>query len=105
MQTWLTNHGLPLGVAVLVGGFVALVGIIRTPPQPAIEVRAREPIATPTVVVYVHVDGAGGGWWTAPEAILDTTALTLRMQTTDGQKFKLSDYRGKLVLLDFWGHW
>ena len=23
----------------------------------------------------------------------------------DGQKFKLSDYRGKVVLLDFWGFW
>lgn len=23
----------------------------------------------------------------------------------DGQRFKLSDYRGKVVLLDFWGHW
>jgi hypothetical protein len=23
----------------------------------------------------------------------------------DGQRFKLSDYRGKAVLLDFWGHW
>ena len=23
----------------------------------------------------------------------------------DGQKFKLSDYRGKVVLLDFWGDW
>jgi len=23
----------------------------------------------------------------------------------DGMKFKLSDYRGKVVLLDFWGHW
>jgi hypothetical protein len=23
----------------------------------------------------------------------------------DGVKFKLSDYRGKVVLLDFWGHW
>lgn len=23
----------------------------------------------------------------------------------DGQKFKLSDYRGKVVLLDFWGNW
>ncbi|MBL8821425.1 MAG: redoxin domain-containing protein [Planctomycetia bacterium] len=24
---------------------------------------------------------------------------------TDGNKFKLSDYRGKVVMLDFWGHW
>ena len=26
-------------------------------------------------------------------------------EDTDGNKFKLSDYRGKVVLLDFWGHW
>jgi hypothetical protein len=24
---------------------------------------------------------------------------------TDGKEFKLSEYRGKVVLLDFWGHW
>jgi peroxiredoxin len=23
----------------------------------------------------------------------------------DGRRFKLSDYRGKVVLLDFWGNW
>ncbi len=26
-------------------------------------------------------------------------------QDVDGQKFKLSDYRGKVVLIDFWGDW
>jgi hypothetical protein len=26
-------------------------------------------------------------------------------QDADGKKFKLSDYRGKVVLLDFWGNW
>ena len=23
----------------------------------------------------------------------------------DGKKFKLTDYRGKVIVLDFWGHW
>ena len=23
----------------------------------------------------------------------------------DGMKFKLSDYRGKVVMLSYWGHW
>ena len=26
-------------------------------------------------------------------------------EDVDGQKFKLSDYRGKVVLLAFWGTW
>jgi peroxiredoxin len=26
-------------------------------------------------------------------------------QDLDGVSFQLSDYRGKVVVLDFWGHW
>jgi hypothetical protein len=26
-------------------------------------------------------------------------------RTIDGSTFKLSDYRGKVVMLDFWGDW
>jgi len=33
------------------------------------------------------------------------TAPDIAGEDVDGVKFKLSDYRGKVVLLDFWGHW
>lgn len=31
--------------------------------------------------------------------------MDFEAETVDGQSFKLSDYRGKVVLLDFWGFW
>lgn len=33
------------------------------------------------------------------------TAPEIEGEDIDGQEFKLSDYRGKVVLLDFWGDW
>jgi hypothetical protein len=33
------------------------------------------------------------------------TAPEIEAEDIDGTKFKLSDYRGKVILLDFWGHW
>ena len=32
-------------------------------------------------------------------------AMEIEGEDIDGQTFKLSDYRGKVVVLDFWGHW
>ena len=32
-------------------------------------------------------------------------APEIKAPDLDGKEFKLSDYRGKVVLLDFWGHW
>lgn len=32
-------------------------------------------------------------------------APEIACEDIDGKKFKLSDYRGKVVLLDFWGNW
>jgi hypothetical protein len=32
-------------------------------------------------------------------------AMEIAAEDVDGKNFKLSDYRGKVILLDFWGHW
>ncbi len=32
-------------------------------------------------------------------------APEIRGVDLDGKRFKLSDYRGKVVVLDFWGNW
>lgn len=32
-------------------------------------------------------------------------APDIEAEDIDGEQFKLSDYRGKVVMLDFWGHW
>jgi hypothetical protein len=41
-----------------------------------------------------ELDGAGGGWWTAPSSVLDATALTLKVRATDGERYKLMMMRG-----------
>lgn len=33
------------------------------------------------------------------------SAMEIEADDLDGKKFKLSDYRGKVVVLDFWGNW
>jgi hypothetical protein len=40
-----------------------------------------------------------------PNLQVGKTAPDIEGEDIDGKKFKLSDYRGKVVLLDFWGHW
>jgi hypothetical protein len=54
---------------------------------------------TPDAVASADLDGAGGGWWTAPAAVLDAAALTLRLETTGGEKFKLSMMKGGTGML------
>jgi len=39
-----------------------------------------------------------------PTAV-DKPAPEIEGEDLDGKKFKLSDYKGKVVLLDFWGNW
>lgn len=114
MQAWLTNHGAPLlaGIGVLL---VVTVGgvLLNRPSSPPIEVRAREPLPTPTVMVYVHVDGAvaapgvyalpaGGRIFEAIEVAggtleeADTRELNLAARIADGQKLVIP-YRAEAL--------
>jgi cytochrome oxidase Cu insertion factor (SCO1/SenC/PrrC family) len=34
-----------------------------------------------------------------------SVAPTIEGEDVDGARFQLSDYRGKVVVLDFWGDW
>ena len=49
---------------------------------------------TREAVADAELDGAGGGWWTAPSSVLDATALTLKIKGTDGERYKLMMMRG-----------
>ena len=48
----------------------------------------------PERLAEASAEGAGGGWITINAAIMDGAAVTLRLRTTDGEKFKLMMMRG-----------
>jgi hypothetical protein len=48
----------------------------------------------PDEVAAASAGGAGHGWWTATESILDSAALTLRLETTSGERRQLTMMRG-----------
>lgn len=58
--------------------------------QPKGEVRS----ITPEQLAAADVDGAGRGWWTAPAAILDASAIMLTIRTRAGDKIKLQMMQG-----------
>jgi cytochrome oxidase Cu insertion factor (SCO1/SenC/PrrC family) len=39
------------------------------------------------------------------ELAIGKVAPEIEGEDADGVPFKLADYRGKVVVLDFWGHW
>ena len=55
--------------------------------------------------------GCNCGPWLAKKTVpcakvvLGQLAPEIEGEDIEGAKFKLSDYRGKVVMLDFWGNW
>ncbi len=58
------------------------------------EAKGEPVVVTRDTIETVKLDGAGDGWWTAPMAVLDATALTLELRTRDGHKLKLMMMKG-----------
>jgi len=56
--------------------------------------------ATPVQPAQPSQPAAPAAMLVAGKAAPDITA-----KDTDGEVFNLSDYRGKVVMLDFWGNW
>jgi hypothetical protein len=50
-------------------------------------------------------DSAKGELFEMHNLAIGKVAPDIEGQDVDGKKFKLSDYRGKVVVLDFWGDW
>jgi hypothetical protein len=48
---------------------------------------------------------AEGELFEARHLAVGKPAPEIEGEDIDGVKFKLSDYRGKVVMIDFWGHW
>ena len=66
------------------------------------------------MALLIGVTATGGcGQWGSPtrprraetEPQVGQPAPEIEGEDIDGSRFKLSDYRGKIVVLDFWGDW
>ncbi|MCP3903698.1 MAG: redoxin domain-containing protein [Planctomycetes bacterium] len=61
----------------------------------------RQPVA-PNQPLVERVDGV---LFEAEHLQIGHVAPDIIGKDLDGVEFRLSDYRGKVVMLDFWGHW
>jgi cytochrome oxidase Cu insertion factor (SCO1/SenC/PrrC family) len=68
-------------------------------------------IAAVLVLQKMNTEAVAVGTETKPapqkpaDSNIGKEAPEIEGEDIDGNRFKLSDYRGKVVLLDFWGHW
>jgi predicted Zn finger-like uncharacterized protein len=104
-NTALIAGAIVLASLVLVGGAWAVVQFVLLKPknEPLVFVPAQpvEPFTPPNPVP------PGPPVTPQPPDNLSVgkVAPDIEGEDIDGQKFKLSDYRGKVVVLDFWGNW
>lgn len=78
------------------------------PPAPEPAPRKPFPIRLDVVVIAITIVAALLGFWDDSRAGLlgdDTAAPELELVHHQGGRVRLSDYKGKVVLIDFWATW
>src|SRR5262249_14222798 len=112
-----SNTPLVVGAAVIgilvLGGVVALAAVDwpeKKPDQPAVAAanndgNPRQPAPMPLMPGRAPAGPNAGAKAGGTGIEIGQTAMEINGEDIDGQPFKLSDYRGKVVVLDFWGHW
>ncbi len=107
----------------LVGGLIAAIPACNKPKSadvPAVASNFKGPVVSPRPAPE-NPPPSGGDQKPAPKTVtpkkpadpahppemlaIGKVAPDIVGEDTDGKAFKLSDYRGKVVVLDFWGHW
>jgi predicted Zn finger-like uncharacterized protein len=96
---------IPIAIAVLVlgGGTAAAIYYLS-------DDKKSEPSGT-TKVAAGNPNAGKGNLGANPNAggntglAVGNLAMDIDAEDIDGKQFKLSDYRGKVVVLDFWGNW
>ena len=64
--------------------------------------REHQTLVLSTLRFSLLVGAGGAGLFFRERALQSYDAVLIY---SDGSRFKLSDYRGKVVMLDFWAHW
>jgi WD40 repeat protein/thiol-disulfide isomerase/thioredoxin len=81
--------------------------------DPEISAKEADELYTRVTKEYADIQVTGRSLGEAAEAALfelrnlavGKVAPEIEGEDLDGRRFKLTDYRGKVVVLDFWGHW
>jgi hypothetical protein len=81
-------------------GTVALVGAMAIVGAGCLKTSVRAPATFPAAETTPPAPAIA-----AVDPLLGRPAPEIVGEDTDGIPFRLSDHRGKVVVLDFWGHW
>jgi hypothetical protein len=91
---------------VAIGGTAALaIFMMRSAPRTA-PVAAQAPAPAPMPFPPNQKGSPPAGRPSTPDNLqIGKEAPEIEGEDIDGKRFKLSDYKGKVVVLDFWGNW